>query len=184
MSGEDAFAPAINRMVEELARLEGEASELKKTINKLCGFAGRPPMFQVVEPSRVNISSLRRDQFFGVPLATAVKQFLEMRGDPKAGGLGAATINEVYDALVSGGFDFQTSNGENAKRALRSSLSKNTAAFVRVGGSGDAAYGLKEWYPAVRDQKGKSAASDRPAADSDFSTSASVNDEEDGALEP
>nr|WP_281720028.1 hypothetical protein [Nitrosomonas nitrosa] len=184
MSGEDSFSPAINRMVEEVNRLESELAEVKKTVNKLCGYAGRAALYQNIEAQRAHSGAFRRDQFFGVPLATGVKQFLEMRGDPKAGGLGAATINEIYDALISGGYDFQTKNEDNAKRALRSSVSKNTAAFVRVGGSGDAAYGLKEWYPAVRDPKGKSAADDEPAADSNQSSDAPNDDEDEGASEP
>ena len=153
MASADEFAPAINRMAQEIQRLEEEAAEIKRTVNKMCEFAGRGPMYMDADVSKANdISNMRRDQFFGVPLATAVRQYLEMRGDPKAGGLGAATVNEVYTALGQGGFDFPASTEENAKRGLRVSLSKNTAAFTRVTSAGEAAYGLREWYPAVKDK--------------------------------
>ena len=162
---DDTFAPAINKLLEEVKRLEEEAAEAKRTINKLCGFANRTPMFPDVENSAVSLQIMRRDQFFGVPLATAVKQYLEMRGDPKTGGQGAATVNEVFAALKQGGFAFETKNDENAKRALRVSLSKNTAAFVRVAGAGEAAYGLKEWYPAAKEVKTQSADKNTPTDD-------------------
>ena len=154
MMQNDEFGPAISRMAAEIERLEDEASELKRTVNRLCGFAGRDAMYHDVDRREAaDLSSLRRDQFFGVPLARAVRQYLEMRGDPKRGGLGATSVNDIHAALLQGGFDFQTKNDENAKRGLRVSLSKNTAAFTRVPGTGEAVYGLREWYPNVKDPK-------------------------------
>lgn len=148
---QDHFGPAINQMVVEIEKLDREAGELKRAVNKMCELGGRAPMYKVDDSQAKGTASLRRDHFFGVPLATAVRQFLVMRGDPKAGGQGAATVNEIYSALVKGGFSFETKSALNAKRGLRVSLSKNTQTFTRVGGEGEDAYGLAEWYPAARE---------------------------------
>jgi hypothetical protein len=170
MANDESMTPAINKLAEEIKRHEDAANDLKRTVNKLCEFAGRGPMYVISDTQKLNLGAMRRDQFFGVAMATAVKQFLDMRGDPKTGGMGAATVGEIFEALQQGGFDFQTRNEDNAKRGLRASLSKNTRDFTRVAGQGDAAYGLREWYPAVKDTKIKSA--------SEFSSDAENEDSE------
>ena len=148
MTNADDFAPAIRRMVSEIDRLEREAAELKRTVNKMCGFADQSPMYQDVEDQRrIGTSAIRSDQFFGLQQATAVRRYLEMRGNPNDGGLGAATVNEIYEAMVAGGFQFEAKNDENAKRGLRISLTKNSRDFCRVP---NGAYGLLDWYPNVR----------------------------------
>lgn len=150
MSPGDEFAPAIARMMADVRRLEDEANELKRTVNKLCQYANRPPAYSVADTKVPDVFNIRRDQFYGVPLATAVREYLSMRGDPKTGGLGATTVNEIFAALKEGGFAFDTKNDENAKRGLRISLAKNVAAFTKVPGIGEGAFGLTEWYPTVK----------------------------------
>ncbi|MFN0115619.1 MAG: hypothetical protein ACKVPY_13175 [Paracoccaceae bacterium] len=151
MSPSDEFGPAIRRMQRDIADDEADIAARKKMVNVLCGYAGVPPLYQVTEVERsLDVSQLRRDQFFGVPLASAVKEFLKMRGDPKAGGMGAATVNEIFAALQSGGFHFETKNDDNSKRALRISLAKNVAAFRKVPGGAEGAFGLAEWYPSAK----------------------------------
>lgn len=151
MSSADEFMPAIRRLQKDILDKESEINSAKKTVNLLCGYAGIPSMYQVADMERsADISTLRRDQFYGVPLASAVKDYLRMRGDPKSGGAGAATVNEIFAALKAGGFHFETKVEDNAKRNLRISLSKNVTAFHRVPGDGDGAYGLTDWYPAAR----------------------------------
>jgi hypothetical protein len=153
MSTGNDFAPAINRMAEDIAKRESKVSEMKRTVNTLCEYAGLPPMYLNIEDPLSGATTSRRDQFFGVPLATAVRDYLGMRGDPKAGGRGAATVNEIYAALKDGGFAFDAKNDENAKRGLRISLAKNVAAFTKVPGDGEGAFGLADWYPAAKAQK-------------------------------
>lgn len=149
MSAADEFGPAIRRLQKDIAEKEAEISGLKKTVNTLCGYSGQPPIYQETERS-ADTSQMRRDQFYGVPLASAVKEYLRMRGDPKQGGNGAATVNEIFAALKAGGFHFDTKIDDNAKRNLRISLSKNVTAFHRLPGDGDGAYGLTDWYPAAK----------------------------------
>lgn len=115
-------------------------------------------------------------------MCSDLRDWLRNGGDPRAGGHDAATVNEIYDALVLGGFDFQARNEDNAKRGLRISVSKNTAAFVRVGGAGDAAYGLKEWRPASRETKSKPADDETPSAGSNQSSDVPSIDRDDGTL--
>lgn len=151
MAPSDEFAPAIRRLQQDIKAKEAEILGLKQTVNTLCGYAGVASVYSNLDaPSAGDFGSLRRDQFFGVPLATAVKDYLNMRGDPKAGGAGAATVNEIFAALKDGGFHFEAKNDDNAKRGLRISLSKNTASFIKVPGGAEGAFGLADWYPAAK----------------------------------
>jgi len=115
-------------------------------VNELCREYGQPLRFEDVDAAKASVLSTRgRDVFYGRPLATVMREFMEARGPSARGGLGAATVNEIYDALVAGGFKFETRDEANAKRGLRIALSKNTTTFHKVGN----AYGLSEWYPAA-----------------------------------
>jgi hypothetical protein len=144
MSDNDEFSPAIDRMVSEINRLDNEAAELKRTVNKLCGFAGRDKMYTNIDQHRS--PDVGRSQFFGAPFASAVKAYLSLRGDPRKNGLGAATVNEIHAGLTQGGYVFETKNEDHQKRNIYVSLRKNTSAFTNVGGAGADAYGLREWY--------------------------------------
>lgn len=127
------------------AKLKAQLSEVQDTkrfINQLCGLAGIAPRYAIeVEPSSGASLSIRSDQFYGQPQATCVKDILQMR---KTLDKGPATINEIYSALIEGGFAFETRNEENAKRGLRISISKNTALFHKLP---NGKIGLKDWYP-------------------------------------
>lgn len=188
MSHGDDFAPAIQRMVQEVQRLESEANELKRTVNKLCAFAKLPPIYANTEDSQsAKTGAIRRDQFFGVALASAVREYLQMRGDPKAGGQGAATVNEIFSALKEGGYNFDTKNDENAKRGLRISLAKNVAAFTKVPGAGEGAFGLTDWYPNLKSPKGKSETAPDQETDpepSNSSSDVSTADQSNDSSEP
>lgn len=170
MSDNDgSFEPVLTRIVHSVDEMEAALIQKKRLANELCREYGRPPRYPDAEmPKAVSHAAMGRDIFYGRPLATVIKEFLEMRGPSNKGGLGAATVNEIYDALVGGGFKFEAKDDANAKRGLRIALAKNTTAFHRVGvGSGSDAYGLTEWYPNVRPSRAARPASD---ADSDADT--------------
>jgi len=134
----------IGPILKNIEKLEAELLSDKKLVNELLVRNGQAPRFtDIGRSSTPSISSIRRDQFHGRPLATAGREYLEMRGPSDRGGLGAASVNEIYEALLQGGYTFDTKNDLNAKRGLREALSKNTPVFRRVGD----AYGLTEWYP-------------------------------------
>jgi hypothetical protein len=142
----DAYLAQLDRDVEELL---AKAEQKKRLANQVCADSGRPPRYadtgEVFVGSSVTASlgSIRRDHFHGRKMATAIREYLQMRGASDRGGLGAASVNEIYAALIEGGFTFDTKNDLNAKRGLRDALMKNSVTFHRVGD----AYGLIEWYP-------------------------------------
>jgi hypothetical protein len=140
----DAFNQFIGPVLKTIDELEAELLRKKLFVNDACLEHDLPPRFtDLNKGSRPTISTIRRDQFHGRPMATASREYLEMRGPSDKGGLGAASVNEIYEALLQGGYKFETKNDLNAKRGLREALSKNTITFRRVG----EAYGLLEWYP-------------------------------------
>ena len=143
----------VRQTIEDLKgtlRQQQEAvNKTKALINQLCSVAGMPPMYTDVELEGAAGAPMGvlSDQFYGRPLATCTKEILELR---RRLNQGPATINELYAALLEGGFKFDTKNDENAKRNLRISVTKNTALFHKLP---NGKIGLTEWYPKVR--KGK-----------------------------
>lgn len=146
----DQFRAVIETLQSEVAEKEKELSELKRMINSLCPKAKLPAIYPDVE-LQVNrsIGQFRNDHFYGQPLAGAVREILSAK---KAAGQGATSVNEIYATLIAGGFKFETSNEDNAKRGLRVSLSKNTTVFHKIPNGN---WGLREWYPNIKDTKDK-----------------------------
>ena len=145
----------INDLVAKIEEWMKPIIEQKRLVNSLCSHAGLQVRYPDVESEATRGSMvLRRDQFHKKPLATAVREYLEQRGRSDRGGLGAATVNEIYDALIAGGYTPETDDEANAKRGLRIALTKNSVTFYRVsrGGAAGGAYGLLEWYPNAKPQ--------------------------------
>jgi hypothetical protein len=128
-------------VLNEIANLEAQLTEKKKLANLLYKMNGENAAFQNVDGSA---ASIRPDEFYGRPLATAVEEVLVRR---KRVGLGAATVSEIYEVLKQGGFHFNTKNDENAKRNLYDKLAKNPK-FHRLPNS--STYGLTAWYPNIK----------------------------------
>jgi hypothetical protein len=137
----------LAQLVRDVEELTSKADQKKQLINQICADRGIAPRYADAgggtHAVSLGVGSIRRDQFHGRKMATAIREYLQLRGPSDRGGLGAAAVNEIYAALMEGGFTFDTKNDLNAKRGLRDALAKNTAAFHRVGD----AYGLIEWYP-------------------------------------
>src|SRR5690242_16828271 len=93
VKGGTAVSDHVERTIEmvqaQISDLEQQLSEKKKIVNSLCGLAGRPPIYEE-EPSR-GLTAIRSDEFYGKPLATAVREVLERR---KLANLGAASVAE------------------------------------------------------------------------------------------
>jgi hypothetical protein len=138
----------LDKALAKLAQQEAEVIKTKTLINQMRELLGEPPMFSELGEvssvaSRNNPAlSIRMDQFFGQPLATAVREVLELR---KKAGLGAASGDEIYAALVRGGFDFPAKDEREQRRGLMISLAKNSVAFRKLPND---TFGLVEWYPA------------------------------------
>jgi hypothetical protein len=136
---------AIALLQRKLKEQEREVSKTKETINRLCEAAGKPAIYADTDVSAgVVMAVTRADQFYGQPLATAVRQILEMR---HAAGTGPATVKEIYETLKQGGYSFETKNDLNAMRGLRVSLTKNVALFHKLP---NGQFGLVAWYPKIQ----------------------------------
>lgn len=147
----DHIRQTIADLQKRLAEDEQKVLDGKRLINQLSEMAGLPKPYidkELVEPGSGVLLTIRSDQFYGQPLASCIREILEMR---KALNQGPATTNEIYDALVEGGFEFDTKSDENAKRGLRISISKNTATFHKLPRNGR--IGLREWYPNIKGKK-------------------------------
>jgi hypothetical protein len=146
----EEFQPAIDALQKDLADLERKVIEAKTTINKLCELAGGTALYpDVGSPSAATITTIRADTFYGKVLTTAAREYLEMR---KVQNLGPATTRDIYDAIISGGFEFETDNANNAMTGMRQTMGKNSSIFHRLPNGN---WGLTSWYERVKAKKAK-----------------------------
>jgi len=142
----DHIQKTIDDAMSELRKHEAAAIATKKLINHLCSFAKREPMFTDVDldpsPGAVGQIKVQKNSFYGRPLATCIREYLEIR--KKSGGVKEAMLNEIISALREGSFDLSqiTTNEQDQPRSVSISLAKNPA-FRRLP-SGD--WGLEDWY--------------------------------------
>jgi hypothetical protein len=151
----------VSRTIElvqgQVLNLEQELAEKRRMVNGLCGLIGRAPVYANVEPAPGASVGIRGDEFYGKPLSSAVRSILEKRA---AAGLWAATLDEIFDAMLQGGFKFEAKNAGTAKRSLAISLSKNAVTFHKLP---NGTIGLTEWYPeAVKGKAGNGGKKDEP----------------------
>lgn len=133
---DEVLIQAIKKIEDDLAKLIAEVNKKKSVINELCEIMGQPPPYQIDGES--GNQSLRPDQFYGKPFATAASEFLQMKKH-------ACTAEEILNGLEKGGFNFQWE--ENLRlRNLAISLAKNTAVFHRLPNN---TVGLLAWYPEI-----------------------------------
>ena len=144
---DDHFSKTIEAIRADVTRLEADVAHKKKMVNELARMAGLDPIYAVTEPAADNgVGHVRSDMYYGQDMAEAVKDYLRRR---KAAGSGATSFDELYEALRSGGYAFDTKTPGGEKRALRICLAKN-AAFHKLPNE---SFGLMEWYPAVKEKK-------------------------------
>lgn len=145
----------VQKLLDEVC---AEISAAEKTIrpnklfaNKLCERLGialaYPDVGEDATPS--GIRAIRRNQFYGRPLSTVIREYLEMRANLT---VKEATLDEVFAALKEGGYDVKQSGPteEDQKRGLSIALGKNSQTFHRLA-SGD--IGLTSWYPNIKERK-------------------------------
>ncbi len=96
---------------------------------------------------------LNGDEYYGKALTTAVRLVLESR---KAAGRGPATINDIYESMTAGGYQFGTTNPDHAKRGLREAIRKASHTFHKIAASGK--IGLLDWYESIKASKSNGAA--------------------------
>lgn len=127
-----------------IAKLEREVASKKAMANQLAELGGLPVPYATIESPEASAATsavVARDAFVGQPLHTAMRLYLEKRklAMPNSA---PATVNELYAALLDGGYKFDAKNEDNAKRTIRIVLTKNSNTFHKVGN----AYGLVVWY--------------------------------------
>jgi hypothetical protein len=145
----ESFRQTIVVLQGAIDKLQEKIKSHKQTINHLCGEMNEAPLYpEADEEIAIGTTATRSDEFYGKPLATAVRTILERR---KRANLGAATVPEIYKAMKDGAFHFEAKNEANAQRSLHIAMSKNAAVFHRLPNSNK--YGLREWYPAIKDKK-------------------------------
>lgn len=170
----DHILKTVEELEKKLKEQISAVATTKRLINQLCEMAGVPARYNDadIEAKSGPSLSIRSDQFYGQPQATCVREILEMR---KALNQGPATVNEIYAALVEGGFAFDTKNDENAKRGLRISITKNTALFHKLP---NGKIGLLDWYPNAKNKSKKDSASTSSTAEDAGAETESVEDEQ------
>jgi hypothetical protein len=126
-----------------LARLQHRTEEttlLEKVISCIQQELNQEPVWTGYSKRLTSLTGrgLRKDLFYGKPLATAVQQYLELRDE-------AMGVEEILSGLWEGGFDVLVlgSNAEERLSNLTLSLGKNTKTFHRLPNN---AFGLLLWY--------------------------------------
>lgn len=125
--------------------LRREIADRMRTVNELCKVMGRAPIYPDADGGTAVAGGIRPDQWYRSGLSTAVREFLEMR---KLEGLGPASIDDIFSALDTGGFQFENRDVPTAKAALKQSLTKNSLIFHRLP---NGHYGLNAWYPGIKE---------------------------------
>ena len=140
----------IEKIHAQIGVLEEQIDKKKEAINMLCELEGEPIMYPDVGSDRGKaLATFRSDQFCDHTVATAAREILEQRGTRS---LGAISLDELFDTMKTGGFAFDNSNEQIAKRNLAITLAKNPN-FMRVPTSGH--IGLAVWYPNAKRKKDK-----------------------------
>ena len=159
----DHIDKTIEAFRAKLEHAEEEVIRLKMAINVVCEVGGRPAIYKDADLDQTKSAgatlTFSNDAFYGKPLATCMKLVLEAR---KSAGLGAASTDELYQALANHGYHFEGKE-ENRKTIVRTALRKNPD-FHRLPHGG---YGLREWYARI-----KSSADAHGAAESNGDTEA------------
>jgi hypothetical protein len=135
----------IEVLTNKIRAKEEEATKLKKLVNELCAEAETEIRYPGISESEAGtLAALRSDQFYGLTLTAAIRNYLERR---KASGLGAASVDEIYRAIKEGGYKFETKKEENAKISVGNALRKTSSIFHRLP---NGHFGLLAWYPSAK----------------------------------
>lgn len=140
----------------KLAEQEAAVIQSKQLINLLCTQYGKDPIYTNSELDQSSgVQIFASDAFYGQTLSGSMRKILEHR---KATDLGPGTPREIYDALVLGGYAFETKIEQNRLIGVRVSLRKSSNVFHRLPDGKQ--YGLLEWYPKAKRAKMKNDSTD------------------------
>jgi hypothetical protein len=131
----------------------GDVARTERIINELLVDLGEPVKYAITSVGVGSAagtstataigSSKKRSRYYGKPLATAVRMYLETLQEQPA------MPNEILAELEAGEFNFDAMGWQKdgRLRSLAMSLAKNTVTFHRLPSG---AFGLTEWYPNAR----------------------------------
>src|SRR5436190_23448728 len=94
----EKLSAAIEELQAQLELQLQEVADTKRVINALRKRLGQEPLYEDLASDQG--PSIRRDQFYGKPFATAAQEYLERRKQ-------ACSAQEVMEGLKQGGFDFR-----------------------------------------------------------------------------
>jgi hypothetical protein len=153
----DALRTAVDEIQAKIKAHLDEVADLKRAANALSRIIGTDPPYPDADQDQETATGPSRpDVYYGKPLTTAAREFLEFRKR-------ACTPEEILKGMEQGGFDFEGLGwkGEHKLRSLSVSLSKNTAVFRRLP---NGMFGLNAWYQDTPRRRGKGgSAADVPA---------------------
>jgi hypothetical protein len=151
----DKLSAAVETLQEELQKQLSEVADTKRMINGLLRRMGREPIY-AEETEEAQPTTLRADQFYGKPLATAAREYLGIRRNK-----GAVEASEILQGLQTGGFDFRSTGWKEKDylRMLAISLAKNASMFHKLP---NGTFGLLSWYPDAANRARKTAPATPP----------------------
>jgi hypothetical protein len=143
---DDALQKVLSDIQAKIQFHLDEIRKLKRTANSLADLTGDSPIYSdVEEEGATGLGPGRADAYYGKPLATAAREYLEFRRR-------AVAVEEILKGLEQGGFDFDAlgwaESGRN--RALAMSMAKNTQVFHRLPSN---TWGLLAWYPSATEKR-------------------------------
>jgi hypothetical protein len=142
---DEATQSVLAGIQSKIESLLEEVSKLKKTANMVADLAGQGPLYSDVEEESKAVGPTRADAYYGKPLATAVREYLEFRRQ-------AVPVEDIQKGLEQGGFDFDAMDWPKGGRLryLAISISKNTTVFHKLP---NGMWGLNSWYPDATEKK-------------------------------
>lgn len=156
----EAIDGAIAALERSIKEAEQKIRSLRSAINTLCEQEGRPPRYgeAMLTADHGRLAQIQDDTFYGKKQTPAMREYLEMR---KAQGQGPATPREFYEALKTGGYQFEAQDDTTAIIGLRGLLRTQPHIFHRLP---QGTYGLTEWYPDAKRTRDEKVASKKGAA--------------------
>lgn len=134
---------AIGVLKEKVVAKEKDLNQMKRIVNELCTSLGEEPIYVLSseEPGLTGtMPTLKGHEFYMQPLAVVIADILKMNKGP-------ATVKEIYEQMIVGGYEFGASSNVNAMRGLRISMSKNVTKFHKLP---NGKFGLTEWFPELK----------------------------------
>ncbi len=160
---EKELGGAIEAVPEEpwdrLVKIGGAISNLKSLSGMdYAGYEFKPGIVLIGPKTKLEIKAptkIHPDTFFQHTPGEAAKKYLKMMGNR------ARHLDEIYEALIKGGFQIDGRRDKEKRRALYKALVRNTAEFVLVSTS---TFGLVEFYPTeqAKRRRGRKSKEDTP----------------------